>query len=123
MKYDVTTPLDLVELLRNADPETRLKFTRRAALLGMSAGVLAGLLAACGGSAPADQHAAAPGTQARPRGRDPDRRRQSTRDRPRRQRRGPRRRHGAPAASAATGGSPTTAASSSGKKPKRGGRS
>ncbi len=52
-------PLDLIELLRDADPETRHAFTRRAALMGMSAGAAAGLLAACGGSSPAPTNTAA----------------------------------------------------------------
>ena len=123
MKFDANTPLDLVDLLRNADPETRREFTRRAALMGMSGGALAGLLAACGGTSTAptntpagaqatptkgtiptvavNQPATAPaGSAAAPAGAAPT----------------------TAAASAAAGGSPTTAAASaSGKKPKRGG--
>ena len=67
MKYDVTTPLDLVDLLRNSDLETRREFTRRAAMMGMSGGVLAGLLAACGGTSTAPTNTpGAGGTQAVP---------------------------------------------------------
>jgi peptide/nickel transport system substrate-binding protein len=123
VKFDAHTPLDLVALLRDADPETRREFSRRAALMGMSGGVLAGLLAACGGSSTAptntpssggtqaaptngaiptvvvNQATAPAGSAAAPAGAAPT----------------------TAAASAATGGSPTTAAASSGKKPKRGG--
>ncbi|MCA1668596.1 MAG: ABC transporter substrate-binding protein [Thermomicrobia bacterium] len=120
MSYDASNPLDLVEALRGATPAQRREFSRRAALLGMSGSVVAGLLAACGGSSTAPTNTPAGGTQAAPtkgtiptvavnQSTAPASSAASTSGT-------------APAASAATGGSPTTsAASASGKKPKRGG--
>ncbi len=116
-------PLDLVELLRAADPETWREFTRRAALLGMSAGALTGLLAACGGStsAPTNTPAAGgtPAAGATPTGGVPTVAVNRANTAPAGSAVAPA--GTAPAASAASSGSPTTAASSSGKKPKRGG--